>query len=127
MSNPRQKRPISHKGLLIGACVSLLAVAGTGVAAEMDLSSCAFAKAPEIPDGATASPEAMSAIATAVRSYMGAMQDSLDCLESAEQGLGKEITDEQKLMVTAAYNSGVDQLNAVAENYNRQVRAFKNR
>ncbi|MEM1230849.1 MAG: hypothetical protein AAGI15_09950 [Pseudomonadota bacterium] len=116
--------------------MALLAVAGSVIATAssaaadtdaMDLSNCAFAKAPEIPDGATATPEAMSASATAVRSYMGAMQDSLDCLESAEKGLGKDITDEQKLMVTAAYNSGVDQLNTVAENYNRQVRAFKNR
>lgn len=107
--------------------VAMLLLTASVHAAEMDLSPCAFAEAPTIAKGASATPEEMSASAAAVRSYMGTMQDSLDCLEQVEKSMGKEITSDQKLMVTAAYNAGVDQLNAIAEAYNEEVRAFKNR
>lgn len=109
------------------SCAFVLAMSASAHAKEMDLSSCAFTEPPTIADGATATQEQMTASATAVRSFMGAMQDSLDCLEAAEKAMGDEITEEQKIMVTAAYNSGVDKLNKIAETYNSEVRAFKNR
>ena len=98
-----------------------------GYAAEMDLSACEFAEKPTIADGTTASQEEMTESASQVRNYIGAMQDALSCLEEAEKDLGDEITDEQKVSITTAYNSGVDQLNEAANRYNEQVRAFKNR
>ncbi len=109
------------------SCVFVLVLSANAGAKEMDLTRCAFSQPPVIAEGATATQEQMTASATAVRSFMGAMQDSLDCLEAAEKAMGDEITEEQKIMVTAAYNSGVDKLNKIAERYNSEVRAFKNR
>ena len=107
--------------------IATLALATSSHAAELDLSACTFASEPEIADGTKATQEQMTASATAVRSYMGAMQDALACIDDAEQQAGGEISPEQKAAAASAYNSGVDKLNAIAEQYNAQVRAFKNR
>lgn len=106
---------------------TILALAASAQAAEFDLDSCTFVSAPQIADGTTATQEQMTASATAVRTYMGAMQDALACLDDAESSAGDAITAEQKAAVTSAYNSGVDKLKSIAEQYNAQVRAFKNR
>lgn len=111
----------------IALLATILTLAATAEAAELDLAACAFTAEPEIADGTSATQEQMTASATAVRSYMGAMQDSLACLEQVEKDMGDAITVEQKAAVTDAYNSGFDKLNGVAEQYNAQVRAFKNR
>lgn len=109
------------------AALTFGTLASVAQAAEMDLSACAFADEPTIADGTSASQEAMTESASAVRGYMGAMQDALACLEQAEKDLGAEITPEQRQTFTSTYNSGVDKLEAVAARYNEQVRAFKNR
>lgn len=109
------------------SCAFVLVLSANASAKEMDLTRCAFSEPPVIAEGATATQEQMTASASAVRSFMGAMQDSLDCLEATEKAMGDDITDEQKILVTAAYNSGVDKLNKIAERYNSEVRAFKNR
>lgn len=115
---------IDHRIALFAASLLL---AMTAQAAELDLAACAFTAEPEIADGTTATQEQMTASASAVRSYMGAMQDSLACLEEAETNLGADIAPEQKQTITSTYNAGVDKLKGIAEHYNAQVRAFKNR
>ncbi len=113
--------------LLTLAALLASTAASISVATEVDLSACEFAEQPVIVDGTKASKEEMTESASQVRNYIGAMQDSLACLEQVEKDLGEKITAEQKVEVTDAYNTGVDKLNAVANNYNEQVRAFKNR
>ncbi|MFK7915098.1 MAG: hypothetical protein AB8B93_14375 [Pseudomonadales bacterium] len=107
--------------------IATLALAASAQAAEIDLGACNFTDAPAIADGTKATQEQMTASATAVRGYMGTMQDALACLDEAEKKAGADITAEQKAAITSAYNSGVDKLNGIAEEYNAQVRAFKNR
>lgn len=116
-----------HYPLRLPLFIATLALTASAQAAELDISACSFTDAPVIADGTKATQEQMTASATAVRSYMGAMQDALACLDEAEKKAGAEITPEQKAAVTSAYNSGVDKLNGIAEQYNAQVRAFKNR
>ena len=96
-------------------------------AAEMDTSGCAFPDAPEIPDGTTASEEDMGSASAAVRAYVGDTQSGLDCLSEVEASMGEEITPEQKSEIVNTYNAGVDEMTAVVESFNEQIRAYKAR
>ena len=108
-------------------CAVLTAVIGAAHAAELDLSGCEYPEPPQVPDGASASAEEMGVAGAAVRDFVGAVESSLECLVAEEQSLGEEITDEQKATIAAIYNNGVDQMEAVAESYNEQVRLYKTR
>ena len=96
-------------------------------AAEMDTSACIFPEVPEVPDGATASEEAMANASAAVRAYVGDTQAGLDCLSAVEESLGEEITDEQKAEIVTTYNANVDQMTLLVEGFNEQIRAYKAR
>ncbi len=96
-------------------------------AAELDTDACKFPDAPEVPDGSTASEEAMANASAAIRAYVGDTQSGLDCLSAAEEALGDEITDEQKAEIVTTYNAGVDEMTALVESFNEQIRAYKAR
>lgn len=102
-----------------------LLTAGMLQAAELDIAHCKFPEPPTVPDGDAASEAEMGEAGAAVREFVSAVQTSLECLRAAEASLGDEITDEQQAQIVAVYNNGVDQMNAVAESYNEQVRLFK--
>lgn len=111
--------------------VALLAagvLAGGGArAAELEISHCRFPEVPTVPDGAEASESEMGQAGAEVREYVSGVQSSLECLSAAETAMGDEMSAEQQAQVVAIYNQGVDQMNAVAQRYNDQVRAFKER
>jgi hypothetical protein len=109
------------------AVVFAFCFAQAAAAAEIDLSTCSYGEPPAIPQGDVASEQQMAEAGTAVRAFVGEIQDALACLEKAEKTLGEEITPEQRAEVTQRYNAGVDLLNATATNYNQQVQAFKDR
>ena len=88
---------------------------------------CKFPDTPTMVDGATSSQEQMVTMGTAVRSFVGDMQASLECIDEVEAELGEDITPEQKASLNYLYNNGVDQMQAIAESYNEQARAFKAR
>lgn len=111
----------------LAAPLTMLVLAGTAYAAEMDISHCKFPDAPEVPDGAEASETQMGHAGVAVREFVSEIQASLECLTAVETSLGEEITEEQQAQLVTIYNNGVDQMQAVAENYNEQVRVFKDR
>jgi len=103
----------------------MLVSAFTVSAAELDMSQCAFPPMPEVPDGASATEEQMASTATAVRTYVGETQTALTCLEDLEKSLGEDITADQRTSIIDSYNAHVDEMNAVASEYNREVRVFK--
>jgi hypothetical protein len=105
----------------------MLAVAIDGHAAEMDLSRCEFPEVPVVPDGATASEAELGEAGANVRKFVADGQTALDCLHQVETAMGPEITDEQRSTIVARYNASVDQLNAVAQRYNEEVRAYRAR
>ena len=94
-------------------------------AAEMDASHCKYPEAPAVPDGATATEAEMGQAGAAVRQFVADVESSLQCLTGVEESLGNEITEEQQAALVGVYNQGVDQMNAVVENYNQQVKAFR--
>jgi hypothetical protein len=115
-------RPIN-----LSAAAAALLLAGAANGDELNIEACAFAKAPTLADGATATTEEMQASSGEVRAYHDAMQRALACLEQAEARLGADITDAQRAQVSTAYNQGYDQLEGVANAFNEQVRIFKSR
>jgi len=69
-----------------------------------------------------------------VKSYMGAMESYLSCIEAAEQATvaatdeQDEETKQQRIaMFNKKYNAAVEEMNLVAEEFNVQVRAYKER
>lgn len=109
--------------------VAAVAVVGGALAqaesAELDIAQCKFPEPPSIPDGSAASESEMGQAGAEVREFVANVQSSLECLAAAEESAGEEITEEQQAQLVAVYNTGVDQMNAVAAEYNEQVRAFK--
>ena len=96
-------------------------------ATELDTSACVFPDTPEVPDGETASEADMASGSAAVRAYVGDTQAGLDCLSAAEEAMGEEITDEQRAKIVETYNTGVDEMTAVVERFNEQIRIYKAR
>ena len=111
----------------LGLWLAASGAAGEAASAELEVGHCKFPDPPTVPDGAQATESEMGQAGVAVREFVSAVQSSLQCLTEAEQAMGDEITEEQQAQLVAIYNNGVDQMNSVAQNYNAQVRAFKER
>ena len=119
--------------LTIGVNASLLRAAEGAAQEEGSISSsdlaaafsrCAFIDPPTLQDGLTARQSAMAELATVVTSYLQTMQASLSCLTTTEQDLGDRLSKVQRATIDTIYNNGVDQMNFVAKEHNRQVRRF---
>lgn len=109
--------------------VAALTVA-TAASAEtngLDVAHCQFPDAPTVPDGSVATEEEMGQAGTQVREYVAGVQTSLKCLAEVEESMGKEISKDQQNELVSIYNTGVDQMNAVAQDYNEQVQVYKKR
>lgn len=82
---------------------------------------------PGIPDGAVAAEEALAEASGDVRNFVAKTQDYLACLEHHEASLGAEITDEQRAEIVTTYNAAVESMQAVADDFNEQVRRYRER
>jgi hypothetical protein len=107
--------------------------AGTLFAAPIAL-ACDYPSRANIPDGSTATKEEMIEGQRGVKSYMGAMDEYLSCIEAAEQETvaGNDEPDEEAKqqrieMFNKKYNAAVEEMNLVAEEFNVQVRMYKDR
>lgn len=96
--------------------------------------ACDYPHRANVPDGATASKEEMITGQRGIKSYMAAMEEYLSCIEAAEQETvaGSDDPDgddkQQRIeMFNKKYNAAVEEMNLVAEEFNVQVRAFKER
>ena len=96
--------------------------------------ACDYPARVDLPDGATANKDAMIAGQKGVKSYMATMEEYLSCIESEEAAavLGRgSVSEEAKRqredMFNKKYNAAVEEMNLVAEEFNMQVRAYKDR
>lgn len=96
--------------------------------------ACSYPKAPEkIPDGNTATTEEMIAAKQAVESYNKEIEAYVSCIkleyDGAVAGSSEELTEERKKelerMQVQKHNAAIDELQAVAERLNEQIRVFK--
>lgn len=96
--------------------------------------ACDYPQRTEVPNGNSATKEEMIEGQRNVKSYMAAMEEYLACIESAEQETiagSDDLDEEQKqqriAMFNKKYNAAVEEMNLVAESFNAQVRAYKDR
>lgn len=97
-------------------------------AVQADMGDCEPPGAsPVVPDGAYAEEQALAEASGEVRSFVAKSQDYLACLEAREAALGRNITDDIKTEIVTTYNAAVETMQAVADNFNEQVRRFRER
>ena len=96
--------------------------------------ACDYPQRVGVPDGATATKEEMIEGQRGIKSYLASMDEYLACIEAAEQetvaGLdaSDEDTKQQRIeMFNKKYNAAVEEMNLVAEEFNVQVRTYKQR
>lgn len=96
--------------------------------------ACDYPQRVNVPNGASATKDDMIAGQKGVKTYMASMEEYLTCIEADEAaavlGLG-EVDDDTKRqreeMFNKKYNAAVEEMNLVAEEFNVQVRAYKDR
>ncbi|MCC5885266.1 MAG: hypothetical protein JJT88_02410 [Gammaproteobacteria bacterium] len=105
---------------------SLLLMGALG--AQANLGDCEPPGAsPTVPDGAVAAEEALAEASGEVRGFVARTQDYLACLEAREAELGADITARAQSEIVTTYNAAVETMQEVAENFNEQVRRFRER
>ena len=84
-----------------------------------------------VPDGNTATRDEMVAGKKAVQSYLGEMEQYLECIEAEEAqaviamgDIDDETKRQRKSTFDKKYNAAVEEMNLVAEQFNIQLRAF---
>ncbi|MBV9727439.1 MAG: hypothetical protein JO299_19955 [Gammaproteobacteria bacterium] len=113
-----------------------LFVMALAVATATAYADCPYPQAPaKIPDGATATLEEMVAGQKAVGEYQKAISDYTTCIDKelddqiAKGGDKLKADDKKKMQQVEAqkHNAAVDQLQAVADRFNEQVKVYKAR
>ena len=86
---------------------------------------CAAPEIPAVPDGRTASMDEMVAGQTAVRAFMSASDDHLECLSQVIDS--PDLAREEQAFLTSVYNRVIDAMEEVAGEFNDQVRLIRAR
>lgn len=114
---------------ILAAITVVAALAATSAAA-----ACIYPRPPEsIPDGRTATYDEMVAGQTAVRAFDADVTAYNACLQMELELLlaNGELDDARRSEIAAMYvkknNAAVDEVQAVADRFNEQLRAFKDR
>ena len=110
-----------------------LLVATAGMLGASLALSCEYPERTGVPDGSTATKDEMIAGQRGVKSYMAAMEAYLACIETAEQetvaggNLDEDAKQQRIALFNKKYNAAVEAMNLIAEQFNAQVRAYKDR
>lgn len=88
--------------------------------------ACEYPADVKIPDGKSATQDEISAASSAVKKYLGDMEAYMACLDADSAALPVEQqTPETKALHVKRYNAAVDAMEAAANAFNEQLRAFK--
>jgi len=104
-------------------------------AATTAVQDCPLATAPAVPDGATASRKQMAAARSAFQAYDGATNAYVHCVDAAVDRIAARFanqaseSDLQSLRAfgARAHDTAIDQEQAVADQFNSQIRTYKAR
>jgi hypothetical protein len=78
-----------------------------------------------VPDGGNATMEELLAVQEQVKTYMGAMETYLACLNEELEAGGDDAPAEFKSLMVTRHNSAVTEMETIAAAFNQQVQAFK--
>jgi hypothetical protein len=101
------------------ASILLLILAQTAAAA------CDRPSAPTLPDGETSDLEAMVAGQKAVKAYVAETESYLECLNAESEAAAETDTPEQQLARIDEHNNAVDEMEALADKFNEEIREYK--
>ena len=79
----------------------------------------------DIPRGDEATLDEMLAAQTSVREFIAAMEEYLTCMDVEIEALGEEAAEEEHTLMVEQYNSGVDQMEEAAADFNEQRQLFQ--
>ena len=97
-------------------------------ATSFAMAECTRPAAPEgLPDGATADLEAMLEGQKKVKAYDAATNEYLDCLTAEGEAAVDEETPEEQLERIELHNAAVDEMEAIATQFNEEIREYKSR
>lgn len=106
--------------------ILLLGLAIGPAAAEL-APECKPPVRPRIPDGSTATEEALLQARTALEQYLAAGDRYLSCLREFEVNLGEAVKDIDGSEIVTRYNAMVDQMYLAGDEFNIALRRFKAR
>ena len=91
--------------------------------------NCAYPNQPQGVDGSTATEAEMINFQREMKDYLAKGNAFLECLDGEEANVSDDATDEQleefKARITQTYNAVVDEMNAIADQFNTALRAYK--
>jgi hypothetical protein len=126
-SRPSAQAAIAAPSAQALSPVDLVDIAGVA------LQSCPRAAPPAVPDGASASGEAMAAARSAFQAYDSATNSYIHCVDTTIDGIARQyagvaLQDELhalKEFGLSAHNTAIDQERAIADQFNAQIRTYK--
>ena len=90
---------------------------------------CDYPTRPDGVDGAQATEAQMLQFQKEMKDYLAKGNDFLSCLEKEEAMIAKEASEEQKqefkAKIIQTHNAVVDEMNAIADQFNTALRAYK--
>ena len=96
--------------------------------------ACDYPERPDLPDGAVASKEDMIAAQTAVKAFLAAIDEYLDCIEEEEKDAiaAMENPDEETIkrrddLLSKRFDAANEEKFLFGEKWNQQVRAYNAR
>lgn len=96
--------------------------------------ACDYPQRTDVPDGVSASKDEMIAGQKGIKSYIASMEEYLACIEAEEAqailrlgDVDENVKRQRADMFNKKYNAAVEEMNLVAEEFNVQVRAYKDR
>ena len=108
--------------------MKLIASLALMAAANLAVAECTSPTAPaSLPDGATANLETMLEGQKAVKAFDAATNAYLDCLTSEGEAAAETETPEQQLERVELHNAAVEKMEAVAAQFNEEIREYKAR
>ena len=88
--------------------------------------ACEYPAAIQIPDGKSATSEEIAATATTIKKFIADTDAYLACMDADEAALPiEQQTPEVKSLHAKRHNAAVDAMEATANQFNTQLRAFK--
>ena len=90
---------------------------------------CEVPASPIIPDGNVASLDELVSAQKAMKIYQTSLGGYRDCLKAVDEALDPEAegSEEESKLILSEYNASVDSEEAVANEFNTAVKAFKTR
>ncbi|MEM7611260.1 MAG: hypothetical protein AAF270_06265 [Pseudomonadota bacterium] len=107
----------------------LIAVASLSLAGGA-LAECEYPSRIDVPNGSQASKEEMMDGQKSIKAYMEKMNTYLDCIDAEtasakQEGEAAEVTAERQSLLAKKHNAAIEEMEAVAADFNEQVRAYK--